>query len=90
MPPFRRVSSAVGLAFASGALAAHVAFMVTAIELRGFSTNFPAMLQWARPGLWLSLAAVALAFTGRGKSRPLAIVTSALILVLWVAPIWAM
>jgi hypothetical protein len=86
----RKVLFLVGLLGASMALAIYAAFVVYTLRIHGFGTNFPAMLRWARPGLWVSLAALVLSVTGTGKSRVWSLAASALVLILWVIPVWGM
>jgi hypothetical protein len=80
----------LGLVGASIGLTIYAAFVIYAFRIQGFGTNFPAMLRWARPGLWISLAAFALSTTGTGRSRLWSLAASALVLILWIIPVWGM
>jgi hypothetical protein len=86
----RKVMFLVGLVGASVALTIYTAFVIYTFRIHGFGTNFPGMLRWARPGLWISLAALVLSATGTGKSRVWSVAASALVLILWVIPVWGM
>jgi hypothetical protein len=86
----RKVMFLVGLVGASIALTIYAAFVIYTLRIHGFDTNFPAMLSWARPGLWISLAALVLSVAGTGKSRAWSVAASALVLILWIIPVWGM
>jgi hypothetical protein len=82
--------STAGLVAASLALVIYVSFVAHVHRIGGCGTDFPAMLRWARPGFWISLTAVLLVVTGRGKCRAWAVTAAALVLVLWIIPVWGM
>lgn len=86
----RKALFTAGLLAASVALMVYVAFVMHVHRIGGFGTDFPAMLKWARPGLWISLAALLLSVAGRGQSRAWGMTASALVLVLWIIPVWGM
>jgi|GEM_PF-5132464 hypothetical protein len=86
----RKIMFLVGLVGASIALAIYAAFVIYTFRIHGFGTNFPATLRWARPGLWISLAALVLSVTGTGRSRVWSVAASALVLILWIIPVWGM
>lgn len=86
----RKALFTAGLVAASLALVIYVSFVAYVHAIGGFGTDFPAMLRWARPGFWISLTAVLLVVTGRGKSRAWAVTAAALVLVLWIIPVWGM
>ncbi len=79
-----------GLVGASLALVDYVVFVIYAYRIHGFGTNFGAMLRWARPGFWVSLFALLLVIAGRGKSRVFGLVSSLVVLILWIIPVWGM
>ena len=86
----RKVTFLVGLVSASISLTVYAAFVIYTFRIHGFGTNFPAMLRWARPGLWISLAALVLSVTGTGRSRVWSVAASTLVLILWIIPLWGM
>ena len=86
----RKVMFLFGLTGTSIALTIYAAFVIYTFRIHGFGTNFSAVLRWARPGLWISLAALVLSATGTGKSRVWNGVASALVLILWVITVWGM
>jgi hypothetical protein len=72
------------------ALTIYVAFAIYAFRIHGFGTNFPAMLRWARPGLWISLFAILFVLAGRGRSRLFGLASSLVMFILWIIPVWGM
>lgn len=80
----------VGLVGASLSLALYVAFASYVNQIGGFGVNFAAMLRWARPGVWISLAALLLVLAGRGRSRLFGLASTLIMLILWIMPIWGM
>jgi hypothetical protein len=79
-----------GLVGASLALAVYSVFVIYAYRIHGFGTNFSGMLRWARPGFWVSLLALLLVMAGRGRSRVFGLVSSLVVLILWIIPVWGM
>ena len=86
----RKFLSLVGLIGVSVDLGIWIAFVAYTVYIGGFGTHFPAMLKWIRPGLWLSVAVLALSSSGKGKSRISGVAASIAMLVLWIVPIWGM
>lgn len=86
----RKIMFLVGLVGASIALTIYAAFVIYTFRIHGFGTNFPGMLRWARPGLWISLVALVLSVTGTGRSRAWNVAASTLVLILWIIPVWGM
>jgi hypothetical protein len=86
----RKVLFVIGLSVLSIALIEYLFFEIHIYQIGGFGTNFPAMLRWARIGLWLSLLALLLAASGRGKSRLIALASSLLVFIFWIIPVWGM
>ena len=86
----RKVLFLTGLAGASIALTIYLAFVIYAFRIHGFGTNFPAMLKWARPGLWISLFAILFVLAGRGRSRLFGLASSLVVFLLWIIPVWGM
>ena len=80
----------VGLTAASIALTIYIAFVIYIFRIHGFGTNFPAMLRWARPGLWISLVALLFVLAGRGRSRLFGLASSLVVFLLWMIPVWGM
>ena len=86
----RKALFVLGLSAVSLALFEYCLFALYTNHIGGFGTDFPAMLKWARPGFWISLAALLLSVSGTGKSRAWGMTASALALVLWIIPVWGM
>ena len=86
----RKVLFLTGLAGASIALTIYLAFVIYPFRIHGFGTNFPAMLKWARPGLWISLFAILFVLAGRGRSRLFGLASSLVVFLLWIIPVWGM
>jgi hypothetical protein len=86
----RKIMFLTGLVCASIALITYAAFVAYTSRIHGFGTNFPAMLRWARPGMWISLTALVLSLTGTGRSRVWSLAASALVFILWIIPVWGM
>jgi hypothetical protein len=84
----RKVLFVVGLCAVSLALLEYCFFIIYTYYIGGFGTNFPGMLRWARPGLWVSLLAFLLVIAGRGMSRVFGLSASVVMLILWLVPIW--
>lgn len=79
-----------GLVIASLSSIAFVGLVCRAVWLGGFGTDFPSLLSWVRPGLWLSIVALGLCVIGAGPSRGWAVAASIVILALWVIPVLGM
>jgi hypothetical protein len=86
----RKALFLAGLTGASIALTIYIAFVIYTFRIHGFGTNFPAMLRWARPGLWISLFAFLFVLTGRGRSRLFGLASSLAVFILWIVPVWGM
>lgn len=65
----RKALFTAGLLAASVALVVYVAFVMHVHRIGGFGTDFPAMLKWARPGFWISLAALLLSVSASKVAR---------------------
>ena len=62
----------------------------TESRLNGPRPDFLRMLLWARPGFWISIAALILCVIGKGWSRVLSLIASLPMLGLWAIPIWGL
>lgn len=80
----------VALCLASAAVFEYVAFVLYTGHIGGFGTDFAAVFRWTRPGFWISMLALLLAFFGRGKSRMLGVTSALVMVILWIIPDWAM
>ena len=65
-------------------------FIVGDVTNRSGEPSFRFMLSLARPGLWLSFAALVLCLAGKGVSRVLMLVTTLLMITFWIIPVWGM
>ena len=86
----RKFLSLVALIGVSVDLGIWIAFVAYTDYIGGFDAHFSTMLKWVRPGLWLSIAVLALSLSGKGKSRISGVAASVALLVLWILPIWGM
>jgi len=86
----RKVLFTAGLIGATLALATYVEFAIHTARIGGFKTDFPSLLAWTRPSFWMSVAAIMLCVAGKGQSRAWALISSILVAILWVLPVWGM
>ncbi len=84
LPRVRTALFLLGLCATSAALIEYSFFVFHVHHIGGFGDNLVPMLLWARPGFFLSFTALALAMTGRGRSRVLALATSSELLTIWI------
>jgi hypothetical protein len=79
-----------GLLIASVDLILYLAFTIQNTRSQGPRPDFLRTLLWAKPGFWISIAALVLCFSGKGWSRVSSLVAALLMLGLWIIPIWGM
>jgi hypothetical protein len=79
-----------GLLMVSVAFLLYCGFVVENVRFQGSKIDFRPMLNWARPAFWVSIVALVLCSLGRGRSRVSGLLTSLLMVAIWVTPIWGM